>query len=80
MDWNQQTEELLKGLKMTAHKKVASHLQDNDQYLTPFPSTNTPLNLHRTPEALVDAVISEFNQSSKPSKEVRCDKPMRRRQ
>ncbi|KAG5382022.1 hypothetical protein IGI04_033492 [Brassica rapa subsp. trilocularis] len=26
---------------------------------------------------LVDAVISEFNQSSKPSKEVRCDKPMR---
>nr|VDD28378.1 unnamed protein product [Brassica oleracea] len=30
--------------------------------------------------SLVDAVISEFNQSSKPSKEVRCDKPMRRPQ
>ncbi|ESQ31867.1 hypothetical protein EUTSA_v10004348mg [Eutrema salsugineum] len=71
------------GLEMAVYNKEASHLQDDDQYLTPFPATNTPLNHHRKSRSLVDAVIAEVNQSSNPSKaggEVNSDKPMRRRQ
>ncbi|KAL1213350.1 hypothetical protein V5N11_025893 [Cardamine amara subsp. amara] len=70
--------------EMAIHKKEASHLQDNDQYLTPFPATSTPLSHHRKSRSLVDAVIAEVNQSSNPSKagggETNSDKPMRRRQ
>ncbi|KAL0738459.1 hypothetical protein Bca4012_014669 [Brassica carinata] len=67
------------GSEMAAYNKEAFHLQDNnDQYLTPFPATSTPLNQHRKSRSLVDAVIAEVNQSSYGSKEV--TKPMRRRQ
>ncbi|XP_010454593.1 PREDICTED: uncharacterized protein LOC104736328 [Camelina sativa] len=67
-------------------KKESSHLQDNDQYLTPFPATNTPLSHHRKSRSLVDAVIAEVNQSPNYLKagggggEVDSDRPMRRRQ
>ncbi|KAG7551608.1 LysM domain [Arabidopsis thaliana x Arabidopsis arenosa] len=72
------------GFEMAVYKKNSSHLQDDDQYLTPFPATNTPLSHHRKSRSLVDAVIAEVNQSPNPSKagggEVNSDKPMRRRQ
>lgn len=72
------------GFEMASYKEEASHLQDNDQYLTPFPATSTPLSHHRKSRSLVDAVIAEVNQSSNPSKaagvEVNSDKAMRRRQ
>ncbi|CAA7023469.1 unnamed protein product [Microthlaspi erraticum] len=60
------------GFEMGVYKKESSHLQDNDQYLTPLPATSTPLNHHRKSRSLVDAVIAEVNQSS--------DLSMRRRQ
>lgn len=72
------------GLKPTNRRaSEASHLQDNDQYLKPFPATSTPLNQHRKSRSLVDAVIAEVNQSSSNgyNKEVdSADKPIRRRQ
>ncbi|KAG7556178.1 LysM domain [Arabidopsis suecica] len=72
------------GFEMAVYKNEASHLQHDDQYLTPFPATNTPLSHHRKSRSLVDAVIAEVNQSPNPSKagggEVNSDKPMRRRQ
>uniref|UniRef100_A0A1J3F6Z4 LysM and putative peptidoglycan-binding domain-containing protein 2 n=1 Tax=Noccaea caerulescens TaxID=107243 RepID=A0A1J3F6Z4_NOCCA len=60
------------GFEGAIYKKESSHLQDNDQYLTPLPATNAPLNHHRKSRSLVDAVIAEVNQSS--------DLSMRRRQ
>ncbi|KAL9280336.1 putative LysM domain-containing protein [Arabidopsis thaliana] len=73
------------GFGVAVYKNEASQLQDNDQYLTPFPATSTPLSHHRKSRSLVDAVIAEVNQSPNPSKagggEVNStDKPMRRRQ
>lgn len=72
------------GFEMAVYKKESSHLQEDDQYLTPFPATNTPLSHHRKSRSLVDAVIAEVNQSPNPSKtgrgDVNSDKPMRRRQ
>ncbi|XP_010493427.1 PREDICTED: uncharacterized protein LOC104770665 [Camelina sativa] len=66
-------------------KKESSHFQDNDQYLTPLPATNTPLSHHRKSRSLVDAVLAEVNQSPNYLKavgrrEVNSDKPMTRRQ
>lgn len=60
------------GFEGAIYKKESSHLQDSDQYLTPLPATNAPLNHHRKSRSLVDAVIAEVNQSS--------DLSMRRRQ
>ncbi|KFK27635.1 hypothetical protein AALP_AA8G408900 [Arabis alpina] len=73
------------GFEMAVYKKESScpQPQDNGQYLTPFPITNTPLNHHRKSRSLVDAVIAEVNQSSNHSKaggEMNSDKPTRRRQ
>ncbi|CAN8252064.1 unnamed protein product [Cochlearia groenlandica] len=71
------------GFEMAVYKKDASRLQDDDQYLAPFPATNTPLNHHRKSRSLVDAVIDEVNQSSSPGQskaELNSDKPARRRQ
>ncbi|EOA20773.1 hypothetical protein CARUB_v10001102mg [Capsella rubella] len=74
------------GFEMAVYKKESSHPQDEDQYLTPFPATNTPLSHHRKSRSLVDAVIAEVNQSPNHLKagggrgEVNSDKPMRRRQ
>ncbi|VVB17518.1 unnamed protein product [Arabis nemorensis] len=70
------------GFEMAVYKKESSCPQDDVQYLTPFPITNTPLNHHRKSRSLVDAVIAEVKQSSNHSKagEVNSDKPTRRRE
>ncbi|XP_010421112.1 PREDICTED: uncharacterized protein LOC104706615 isoform X2 [Camelina sativa] len=71
------------GFDMGLYKKKEScHLQDNDQYLTPLPATNTPLSHHRKSRSLVGAVLAEVNQSPNYLKagEVDSDRPMRRRQ
>ncbi|CAN6992053.1 unnamed protein product [Brassica oleracea var. botrytis] len=61
-------------LEMGAYKTESN---GDNQYLRPFPSTNTPLNHHRKSKSLVDALLEEFNQSSQ---EPSSNKFMRRRQ
>ncbi|KAG5377175.1 hypothetical protein IGI04_041771 [Brassica rapa subsp. trilocularis] len=54
----------------------------NNQYLRPFPSTNTPLNHHRKSRSLANALFDEVNQSpdNNTAQETSADKFRRRRQ
>lgn len=64
--------------------ETSRHLFNNDdnQYLRPFPSTNTPLNHHRKSRSLVNALIEEVNQSPDNStpQDSNSDRFIRRRQ
>ncbi|KAL0736317.1 hypothetical protein Bca4012_012527 [Brassica carinata] len=74
-------------LEMGTYKTETSHhLSSNggNQYLRPFPSTNTPLNHHRKSRSLANALFEEVNQSpdnyNNTAQETSSDKFMRRRQ
>ncbi|KAF8115657.1 hypothetical protein N665_0025s0117 [Sinapis alba] len=71
-------------LEMGTYKTETSHrLSSNgggNQYLRPFPSTNTPLNHHRKSRSLANALFEEVNQSPDNTQETSSDKFMRRRQ
>lgn len=64
--------------------ETSHHLSNNgdNQYLRPFPSTNTPLNHHRKSRSLVNALLEEVNQSpdNNTPQEPYSDKFMRSRQ
>uniref|UniRef100_A0A1J3F3Z8 LysM and putative peptidoglycan-binding domain-containing protein 2 n=1 Tax=Noccaea caerulescens TaxID=107243 RepID=A0A1J3F3Z8_NOCCA len=69
----------------TYNTETSHHLSSNgdSQYLSPFPSTNTPLNHHRKSRSLVNALIEELNQSpdnNNTPDEPNSDKFRRRRQ
>ncbi|KAJ0266136.1 hypothetical protein HA466_0001820 [Hirschfeldia incana] len=67
----------------TSHR-LSSNGGSNDQYLRPFPSTNTPLNHHRKSRSLANALFDEVNQSpdnnNSTAQEQRSDKFRGRRQ
>ncbi|ESQ40760.1 hypothetical protein EUTSA_v10013674mg [Eutrema salsugineum] len=71
--------------EMGHYKIETSHrlsINGDNQYLRPFPSTNTPLNHHRKSRSLVNALLEEVNQSpdNNTHQEQNSDKFIRRRQ
>ncbi|KAJ0235323.1 hypothetical protein HA466_0269090 [Hirschfeldia incana] len=63
--------------------ETSQHTNGGDnQYLRPFPSTNTPLNHHRKSRSLVNALLEEINQSpdNTSHEDSSSDKFRRRRQ